>query len=291
MQILDVKDLLSSVPNLTGRHLLTLDDFTEEEVNGILDVAIELKRWFRNDTTRKEASELQPLLGRSVALIFQKRSTRTRLSMETGISKLGGLPIFLGSDDIQLGVNESLSDSARVISRFNDVIAARVFGHHSVEELASLSTVPVVNMLSDKFHPLQLLADMMTLREYYGSDDTKGRTIAYVGDGNNMAHSFVVTSPKLGYNLRVATPNGFSTLNDVQEMGFKEAKAKGTEILFTEDPQEAVEGADVIVTDTVRPDHFLSSLFSLSLSLSLSPTPHTHTHTYTEPVDFYGTRI
>lgn len=242
--------LLGSVPNLSGRHLLTLDDFTEEEVEGILDVSIELKRWFKSGDLRKEASALQPLLGRSVALIFQKRSTRTRLSMETGISKLGGTPIFLGSDDIQLGVNESLSDSARVISRFNDVIAARVFGHHSVEELASLSSVPVINMLSDKFHPLQLLADMMTLKEYYGSENTKGRTIAYVGDGNNMAHSFVVTSPKLGYNLRVATPNGFSTLEDVQEMGRREAKNKGTDILFTEDAQEAVEGADVIVTDT-----------------------------------------
>lgn len=246
---IDFKHLLESVPDLTGRSLITLNDFTEEEVNGTLDVAIALKNWFKCNDTRRVASEIQPFLGRSVALIFQKRSTRTRLSMETGISKLGGTPIFLGSDDIQLGVNESLSDSARVISRFNDIIAARVFDHSDIEDLSALSDVPVINMLSDKFHPLQLLADMMTLREHYG-DAYKGKTVAYVGDGNNMAHSFIVTCPKLGYNLRVASPKIYTSLEDVKEMGEVEAKRKGTEILFTEDAAEAVSGADVIVTDT-----------------------------------------
>eukprot|EP00940_MAST-03C_sp_MAST-3C-sp2_P001905 g1905.t1 len=245
----DFEALLESVPDLTGRNLITLNDFTEEEVNGTIQVAMTLKKWFKDKETRKVASEIMPLLGRNVSLIFQKRSTRTRLSMEAGISKLGGAPIFLGSDDIQLGVNESLSDSARVMSRFNDIIAARVFDHSDVEELARLSDVPVVNMLSDKFHPLQLLADMMTLKEHYG-DASKGKTIAYVGDGNNMAHSFIVASPKLGYNLRVASPEAYTCLEDVKEMGRAEASRKGTDILFTEDAHEAVTGADVIVTDT-----------------------------------------
>jgi len=244
----NIAELLSRVPDLTGRSLLTLNDFSAEEVHGILDTAIGLKKWFKENP--EVANNARPLIGHSVALIFQKRSTRTRLSMETGVSKLGGQGIFLGSDDVQLGVNESLEDSARVISRFNDIIAARVFGHEDVEKLAELSTVPVINMLSEKFHPLQLLADMMTLKEHYGGD-LAGRTIAYVGDGNNnMAHSFIVTSPKLGCHLRVAAPKGYEPLPDVVDMGIAEAKRKNVDFFTTVDPQEAVAGADVIVTDT-----------------------------------------
>lgn len=244
----DIAELLSRAPDLTGRSLLTLHDFSSDEVHGILDTAIGLKRWFKENP--EAANNHRALVGRSVALIFQKRSTRTRLSMETGISKLGGTGIFLGSDDIQLGVNESMADSARVISRFNDIIAARVFGHEDVEQLAELSTVPVINMLSDKFHPLQLLADMMTLKEHYAGA-LAGRTIAYVGDGNNnMAHSFIVTTPKLGCHLRVAAPKGYEPLADVVAMGAAEAQRKGVEFLTTTDPKEAVAGADIIVTDT-----------------------------------------
>ena len=183
-------------------------------------------------------------------MIFQKLSTRTRVSSETGMSKLGGHALFLGANDIQLGTNESMRDTAEVLSRFNSIILARVFGHSDIEELAKWSSVPVINALSDKYHPLQILADYQTLQEHFGTKSLDGINIAWVGDGNNIVHSFMASCPQLGINLRVATPKGYECDEDVVQMAKVNSEANSTEMLFTTDPAEAVHGADVIVTDT-----------------------------------------
>jgi ornithine carbamoyltransferase len=196
----------------------------------------------------KKEEIYKPLDGKSMAMIFQKRSTRTRVSTETGISYLGGHALFLGSDDIQLGKNESLKDTAIVLSRFNSIILARVYAHSDVVTLGTEGTVPVINALSDKYHPLQILADFMAIKERFGK--LKGITLAWVGDGNNVLHSIMAAGPKVGMNIRIATPEGYRPMDDVTEMSRKEAEKYGTDLFITSDPLEAVKGANVIVTDT-----------------------------------------
>ncbi|MCY3411492.1 MAG: ornithine carbamoyltransferase [Candidatus Heimdallarchaeota archaeon] len=227
---------------MKGKSLLTLADFSPEEITQLLDLSIDLKK-------KMKAKEIyQPMLGRSMSMIFQKRSTRTRVSTETGIAYLGGHALFLGSDDIQLGKNESLKDTALVLSRFNDIILARVYDHSDVVTLAKEGTVPVINALSDKYHPLQILADYMTIKEKFGK--LEGLTISWVGDGNNVLHSIMVTAAKMGMNLRIATPEGYRPLEDVTEIAKSEAEKYGKEFVLTADPLEAVKGAHVIFTDT-----------------------------------------
>eukprot|EP01127_Copromyxa_protea_P006637 TRINITY_DN16645_c0_g1_i1.p1 TRINITY_DN16645_c0_g1~~TRINITY_DN16645_c0_g1_i1.p1 ORF type:complete len:320 (-),score=87.53 TRINITY_DN16645_c0_g1_i1:72-905(-) len=196
----------------------------------------------------KAKEEYRPLVGHSMGMIFQKRSTRTRVSTETGMAYLGGHALFLSSHDIQLGTNENLRDSASVLSRFNDILLARVYGHQDILDLAKYSSVPVINALSDKSHPLQILADLLTIQEQFGS--VAGLNIAWVGDGNNVLHSFMEACPKLGINLRIATPNGYNADGDIIEYSKQEASEAGTELLFTANPVEAVAGAHIIVTDT-----------------------------------------
>jgi ornithine carbamoyltransferase len=192
----------------------------------------------------------KPLDGKSMGMIFQNRSTRTRVSSETGFAMLGGHPLFLGSEDVQLGANESLLDTARVLSRFNSILLARVYAHSDIEELARESSVPVINALSDMYHPLQILADLLTLREHLGNDLT-GLKVAWVGDGNNITHSLMVALPKFGIDLRVATPKGYAPHSDVVDLSLKFAKENGSsKVNFTHDPLEAVAGADVVITDT-----------------------------------------
>ena len=227
---------------MKGRSLLTLADFSAEEIIELLDLSDDLKEKMAN----KE--KYHPMNGYSASMIFQKRSTRTRVSTETGISYLGGHALFLGMDDIQLGKNESLKDTARVLSRFNDVIMARVFGHDTLEVLSSEGSVPIVNLLSDKYHPLQILADFMTIREHFGSFEDL--TIAWVGDGNNVLHSIMVTALKLGMNLRIATPERYRPIEDVTDIARKDAESSGSELLITSDPKEAVKGANIVITDT-----------------------------------------
>ena len=190
----------------------------------------------------------KPLDGYSMAMIFQKRSTRTRVSTETGISYLGGHALFLGSDDIQLGKNETLKDSSKVLSRFNDIILARVYGHEVVEELSSEGNVPVINALSDKFHPLQILADYMTIIEHIGKLD--GITIAWVGDGNNVLHSIMVSAAKMGINLKIATPDDYKPNVEIIDIAQEESEKYQTEFLITSDPLVAVKDANIIITDT-----------------------------------------
>ncbi|MDH5404259.1 MAG: ornithine carbamoyltransferase, partial [Candidatus Heimdallarchaeota archaeon] len=169
---------------MKGRSLLTLADFSADEINKLIDESIAIKKKMKN----KEL--FQPMNGYSMSMIFQKRSTRTRVSTETGIAYMGGHSLFLGKDDIQLGTNETLKDTALVLSRFNDIILARVFDHADVVTLAKEGTVPVINALSDKYHPLQILADFMTIKEKFGRLDNL--TLAWVGDGNNVLHSIMV---------------------------------------------------------------------------------------------------
>jgi ornithine carbamoyltransferase len=226
-----------------GRSLDTLANFTPDQISRVLDMAAALKAHMRG-----QASEYRPLTGRTMAMIFQKRSTRTRVSSETGFAKLGGHALFLGSEDVQLGVNESLLDTSRVLSRFNDIVLARVFGHSDIETLMEECSVPVINALSDKYHPLQMLADLQTLRERYGS--LEGRKVAWVGDGNNIVHSILAAGPKLGLDVSVATPEGYDVDADVRARAEADAAEFGRAVSFTRVAEEAVEGADVVVTDT-----------------------------------------
>lgn len=241
----------STSAELASRHLLTLNHKTPEQLQSLLRLSAQLKDRLRGCGHRgRRAAPYTPLQGRSVAMIFQKRSTRTRVSTETATALLGGHALFLGRDDIQLGASESVRDTARVLSRFNDVILARVYGHEDVEELARSSCVPVINALSDRYHPLQILADLQTLQERFGSADLSGLRLAWVGDGNNVLHSYMAACPKLGIHLRAALPVGYDSPPEIVQSWKAEADRAGVEAVVTRDPQEAVAGAHCVVTDT-----------------------------------------
>ena len=248
-----------AIRGLAGRHLLRTDDYSPAEFGAVVDLALALKAAHadggRDDPAN--ADVWTSMRGQSMAMIFQKRSTRTRVSTETGIAKLGGQGLFLSADDIQLGVNESVRDSARVLCRFNDILLARVFGHGVVDELARESAVPVINALSDLHHPLQILADVMTLREHWAAaGGTEGKTLAWVGDGNNILHDLLLAAPLTGMRVRCATPTGYEpdagVVADARALFEREGVHGGGDdgLLFTTDPKEAVQGADVVVTDT-----------------------------------------
>lgn len=237
--------------DMQGRHFLSLKDFSGAEIEQLLSTASKLKNWYREQPAAAAAA-FRPLVGESMAMIFQKRSTRTRVSTETGMARLGGHALFLADDDIQLGGDaESLEDTARVLSRFNSVILARVHGHDIIDTLAANSSVPIINALSDTYHPLQILADMLTLQETYRTTNLAGKTITWVGDGNNVLHSFMLGAAKLGVAMRVATPTGFEPFPEVTALANQFAQESGAPPVFlTTDPLEAVTGTDVIVTDT-----------------------------------------
>lgn len=191
----------------------------------------------------------KPLDGHSVSMIFQKRSTRTRVSTETGMFLLGGHALFLGPSDIQLGVNESMRDTAAVLSRFNDLVLARVYKHGDITELAKYSTVPIINALSDLHHPLQTLADLMALQQHFGKD-LSGKTVSWVGDGNNVLHDLMLGSVKMGMNVQIATPKGYEPDAKILAKTEELAKANGVTVMTTTVADDAVRGADVVVTDT-----------------------------------------
>ena len=179
-------------------------------------------------------------------MIFEKSSTRTRVSFETGIYQLGGNGLFLSSKEIQLGRGEPIKDTARVISRMVDMVMIRTFEQERLEEFANYSKVPVINGLTDKYHPVQLLAGYMTMIEL---KKDKG-VCAYIGDGNNMAHSWMILASKLGLELRVATPKNYRPQDDVVDMSREFAKKSKAKIIYTDNPKEAIKGADVVITDT-----------------------------------------
>lgn len=216
---------------------------SKTELEGLLDLSHQYKETY----TKKQGG--RPLEGYSMSMIFQKRSTRTRVSTETGMSLMGGHALFLGPSDIQLGVNESMRDTANVLARFNDLVLARVYGHDDVVELAKYSDVPVINALSDLHHPLQTLADLMALQQHFGKD-LKGKTVAWVGDGNNVLHDLMLGSAILGMNVNIATPTGYEPNADILQKTKDLAAASGAKISTTTVASEAVAGADVVVTDT-----------------------------------------
>lgn len=232
------------------KHFLSLEDYSKDDINEIIRLSIEIKSHFLN------GERIHPTFkDRILAMIFQKSSTRTRISFEVGAYQLGGSAIFLSDRDIQLGRGESLADSARVISSMVDMVMIRTFKQSSIEEFAKYSSVPVINGLSDEFHPTQLIADYITMIENGFSMDitapyAKTRTIekpivAYIGDGNNMAHSYINLSSKLGFELRVASPNGYEIDSSLVS---KALESKN--ITLSNNPKEAVNGANVVVTDT-----------------------------------------
>lgn len=223
------------------RHFLTLKDFSAQEILEILALSKEIK-----DDLKKGIRP--PLMqGKVLGMIFEKSSTRTRVSFESGIYQLGGMGMFLSNRDIQLGRGEPMKDTARVISRMVDMVMIRTSGHERIEEFAKYSQVPVVNGLTDSYHPVQLMADYLTMMEQ-GKDQNP--IVAYVGDGNNMTHSWLMLASKLGFELRVATPRGYEPNLKIFEEAQKIASLSGAKITLMNDPKRAVEGADVVTTDT-----------------------------------------
>lgn len=228
-------------------------NISNEELRGLLDLSKHYKSTYGKGSSINPVTAPKPLTGQSTAMIFQKRSTRTRVSTETGMNLLGGQALFLGPSDIQLGVNESMKDTALVLSRFNSIILARVYSHDDIVELAKHSTVPVINALSDLHHPLQTLADLMALEDHFGTENMKGKTLAWVGDGNNVLHDLMLGCAKLGMNVRIATPKGYECNPMIMEKTQQLAKENGTEDVFvTKVAGEAVKGSDVVVTDTCK---------------------------------------
>jgi ornithine carbamoyltransferase len=225
----------SAVP----RHFLVDDDLTAAEQAAVLDEA---------DRMKKDRYAARPLAGpRAVAVVFEKPSTRTRLSFEVGIAELGGHPVILDAQSTQLGRGETIEDTARVLSRYVDAIVIRTFGQDRIEGLAAASDVPVVNALTDYAHPCQALADLQTIREHKGR--LAGLTLAYLGDGNNMAHSLLLAGAIAGLHVRVGAPPGFEPLGQVVKRAGELASAHGGSITVTTDPLEAAADADVLYTD------------------------------------------
>jgi ornithine carbamoyltransferase len=215
------------------RDFLAITDFSRDELVRLMDLARRMKARTYRET---------PLAGKSLAMIFAKSSTRTRVSFEVGTYQLGGQALFLSSRDIQIGRGEPIADTARVLSRYVHGIMIRTFAHSDVEELARAASIPVINGLTDLTHPCQVLADLCTMQEALGG--WEGKRVAWVGDGNNMANSWLEAAAVLGFELRLACPEGYEP-----DRGRFERAAAATKILMTEVPEEAVEGADVVNTD------------------------------------------
>lgn len=238
MSLTENKTLKNS---LSGRDLLELDDYTSDEIRYLLDLAIDIK-------AKQKAGEVyQPLKGKTIGLIFEKSSTRTRVSFEVGMFQLGGHALFLSKNDIQLGRGETIADTAGVMSRYLDGIMIRTFGHDKVADLARYASIPVINGLSDLAHPCQVLADYQTLLEHKGK--LAGLKLAYVGDGNNMAHSLMIGGAKLGVNVSISSPEGYEPDPQVVAAAQAIGRETGAVIEVVRDPKTAVQHADAIYSD------------------------------------------
>lgn len=227
--------------SLKGRDMIELDEYSTEEIQFLLDSAIEIKR------KQKNGEVYQPLKGKTIGLIFEKSSTRTRVSFEAGMFQLGGHALFLSKNDIQLGRGEPISDTAQVMSRYLDGLMIRTFGHDNVVNLAKYASIPVINGLSDMAHPCQVLADLQTVLEHKGK--LKGLKMAFIGDGNNMAHSLLIGGAKMGMHVAVASPKGYEADASIVKLSEEIAAQTGGKITITQDPIEAAKDADVIYTD------------------------------------------
>ncbi len=233
--------MVATLDGLKGRDFTRVADWTGDELERTLDLADELKE----QQKRREQHHLLP--GRTLGMIFQKPSTRTRVSFEVGIAQLGGTGLYLSAGDLQLGRGETLKDTATVLSRYLDAIMIRTFAQEDVEELARNASIPVINGLTDSAHPCQALADVMTIRERLGR--LEGVTVAYLGDGNNVCASLMVAAAKLGLNFRAATPKGYEPSAEAVEIAREAAAESGATIELLADPREAAAGADVLYTD------------------------------------------
>jgi ornithine carbamoyltransferase len=220
------------------KDFVCINNLTQEEFDQILDLAIEVKK--------NPSAYATSLKGKTLAMIFQKPSTRTRISFEVGIYQLGGIALYLSSSDLQLGRGETIADTAKVLSRYVDGIMARVFSHQDILDLALNATIPVINGLTDLLHPCQGMADYLTIREKKGKGKLK---IAYVGDGNNVAHSLLYGAPKAGLDISVVSPHGYFPDENIVDEADKEASKKGTKVEVTADIDLGVRNADVIYTD------------------------------------------
>lgn len=224
------------------KHFISLHDITVDEFNALLSLAAKLK------AEQKAGKPHRILEGKTLAMIFTKSSTRTRISFEVGMYQLGGQALFLSSNDIQLGRGETIYDTAKVMSRFVDGIMIRTFAHQDVLDLAKYGSIPVINGLTDLLHPCQALADLMTVYEHKGA--LKGLKLAYIGDGNNVAHSLLYACAKAGMDISVASPKGYECDPEIVANANADAALTGTNILMTNDPVEAITNADVVYTDT-----------------------------------------
>jgi ornithine carbamoyltransferase len=237
-------NILTIPPQLTsceGKDLLTLTDFSPEEITSLLDLAYVLKKDHKSGTT------YQPLAGKTLAMIFDKPSTRTRVSFEVGMVQLGGHVMNLNRQDIQMGRGETVEDTAKVLSRYIDGILIRTFDHQTVETLAKHTTIPIINGLTDHYHPCQALADLLTLQEEKGN--LSGLKLAYIGDGNNVLHSLMHGAAATGIHLAISTPPGYEPLPIVWKEANELAKKTGSTITFHPNPYTAAENADAIYTD------------------------------------------
>lgn len=221
------------------RDYVNENDWRPAEIEKLLDRGAEIKS--------RPGDYRTALSGRSLAMIFEKSSTRTRVSFETGMFQLGGLGMFLSSRDLQLGRGEPISDTARVLSRYADAIMARTYAHSTVEDLARFASIPVINGLSDLLHPCQALADFLTIRERFGT--ARGFGLCYVGDGNNVAHSLLVTGAKLGARVAVVTPPGFEPRSEVVDWATAVARETGGSVLVTTSLEKGAAGARAVYTD------------------------------------------
>ena len=227
--------------HLRGRDLLRIDDWSRDDLTTILDLADELK------TLQHARSEHHLLPGRTLGMILEKPSTRTRVSFEAGMSQLGGTALHLGLGEMHLGKTETIRDTAIVLSRYLDAIMIRTFHQSEVDEFAEHADIPVINGLTDEFHPCQALADVMTIRERFGS--VAGVRVAYIGDGNNVCHSLIVACAALGARIAVATPAGYEPSTEVVGWADTAAASAGGSLEVTTDPSAAADGADVVYTD------------------------------------------
>ncbi|AUG58775.1 MAG TPA: ornithine carbamoyltransferase [Ruminiclostridium sp.] len=224
------------------KHLISLHHLKIEDIEKIFSLAEKLKKQL------KEGIPHKLLAGKTLGMIFTKSSTRTRVSFEVGMYQLGGYPLFLSSNDIQLGRGETIHDTAQVLSRYVDGIMIRTFKQSDVDDLAKYGSIPVINGLTDLMHPCQILADLFTIYEY--KKTLKGLKLAYVGDGNNIAHSLLHGCAKTGMDIYVASPKDYQCNSEIVEEALEDAKMSGSNVVLTDDPVEAVKDADVVYTDT-----------------------------------------
>jgi ornithine carbamoyltransferase len=233
---------------LSKKDILSMKDISSEEIHLILKLSSNLKTQLKNLNNSSNGRSRTSLKGKVVGLLFQKPSTRTRVSFEAGIFQLGGNTVYLDAKDIQLSRGESIEDTARTLSLYLDCIIARVYDHADLQRLAKFASVPVINGLSDTFHPCQILADLLTIQEH--KRKLKGLSLAWIGDGNNVCNDLLLGCGKTGINITVACPRGYEPLEEITRLAKEEGRRTGADVLITEDPIMAAKDADVMVTDT-----------------------------------------